>query len=140
MPTRLSILDLAPIGRGETASDSFTASVALALVPGSVSAFQDDINPGLKKAYGSVGAAFVDVTKATGADGPFLATIDPTFGQIPVPVAKVCTLTYFCDGTFNIHMKTPGYHIIAALEAKTLPNKIAAVHHDTHAALKGRGT
>jgi luciferase family oxidoreductase group 1 len=30
MPTRLSILDLAPIGRGETASDSFAGSVALA--------------------------------------------------------------------------------------------------------------
>jgi luciferase family oxidoreductase group 1 len=30
MPARLSILDLAPIGRGETASDSFAASVALA--------------------------------------------------------------------------------------------------------------
>jgi luciferase family oxidoreductase group 1 len=30
MLTRLSILDLAPIGRGETASDSFAASVALA--------------------------------------------------------------------------------------------------------------
>jgi luciferase family oxidoreductase group 1 len=30
MSTRLSILDLAPIGRGETASDSFAASVALA--------------------------------------------------------------------------------------------------------------
>src|ERR1700749_4663968 len=30
MPTRLSILDLAPIGRGETARDSFAASVALA--------------------------------------------------------------------------------------------------------------
>jgi lysophospholipase L1-like esterase len=93
----------------------------LALVPGSISAFQDDINPGLKKAYHTVGAAFVDVTKATGAYGEFVATTDPTFGQIPVPVAKVCTLTYFCDGTFNIHMKTPGYHIIAALEAKTLP-------------------
>jgi lysophospholipase L1-like esterase len=93
----------------------------LALVPGSISAFQDVINPGLKKAYGTVGAAFVDVTQATGAYGPFLATNDPTFGQIPVPVAKVCTLTYFCDGTFNIHMKTPGYHIIAALEAQTLP-------------------
>jgi lysophospholipase L1-like esterase len=93
----------------------------LALVPGSISAFQDDINPGLKKAYNTVGAAFVDVTKATGAYGPFVATTDPTFGQIPVPVAKVCTLTYFCDGTFNIHMKTPGYHIIAALEAQTLP-------------------
>ena len=93
----------------------------LALVPGSISAFKDNINPGLKKAYDSVGAAFVDVTKATGTYGPFLATNDPTFGQIPVPVAKVCTLTYFCDGTFNIHMKTPGYHIIAALEAATLP-------------------
>jgi lysophospholipase L1-like esterase len=93
----------------------------LALVPGSISSFLNVINPGLKKAYDSVGAAFVDVTKATGAYGPFVATTDPTFGQIPVPVAKVCTLTYFCDGTFNIHMKTPGYHIIAALEAKTLP-------------------
>ena len=30
MPVRLSILDLAPIGRGETASDSFAGSVALA--------------------------------------------------------------------------------------------------------------
>jgi len=30
MPTRLSILGLAPIGRGETASDSFAASFALA--------------------------------------------------------------------------------------------------------------
>ena len=30
MPPRLSILDLAPIGRGESASDSFAASVALA--------------------------------------------------------------------------------------------------------------
>jgi len=65
---------------------------------------------------------FVDVTKATGAYGPFLVTADPTFGQIPVPVERVCNLTYFCDGTFNIHMKTPGYHIIAALEAATLPN------------------
>jgi hypothetical protein len=93
----------------------------LALVPGSISAFQGVINPGLQKTYGTVGAAFVDVTQATGAYGPFLATNDPTFGQIPVPVAKVCTLTFFCDGSFNIHMKTPGYHIISALEAKTLP-------------------
>ena len=93
----------------------------LALVPGSISAFQNIINPGLRKAYGTVDATFVDVTKATGAYGPFLATTDPTFGPIPVPVAKVCTLTFFCDGSFNIHMKTPGYHIIAALEANTLP-------------------
>jgi lysophospholipase L1-like esterase len=93
----------------------------LALVPGSVSAFHDVINPGLKRAYGTADAAFVDVTRATGAYGPFLATTDPAFGQIPVPVARVCTLTYFCDGSFNIHMKTPGYRIIATLEARTLP-------------------
>jgi lysophospholipase L1-like esterase len=93
----------------------------LSLVPGSISSFLDVINPGLKRAYDTVGAAFVDVTKATGAYGPFVATNDPAFGLIPVPVARVCTLTYFCDGTYNIHMKTPGYHIIAALEAKTLP-------------------
>jgi lysophospholipase L1-like esterase len=93
----------------------------LALVPGSISAFKDEINPGLKKAYDTVGAAFVDVTTATGAYGPFYVTTEAPFGQIPVPVAKVCTLTFFCDGSFNIHMKTPGYHIIAALEAKTLP-------------------
>src|SRR5437016_8828584 len=30
MRARLSILDLAPVGRGETASDSFAASVAMA--------------------------------------------------------------------------------------------------------------
>jgi lysophospholipase L1-like esterase len=94
----------------------------LALVPGSISAFKDEINPGLKKAYDTVGAAFVDVTTATGAYGPFYVTTEAPFGQIPVPVAKVCTLTFFCDGSFNIHMKTPGYHIIAQLEAKTLPN------------------
>src|SRR6202000_1613619 len=83
----------------------------LALVPGSISAFHDVINPGLRKAPEPAGAPFVAGTSATGAYGPFMATNDPTFGQIPVPVAKVCTLTYFCDGSFNIHMKTPGYHI-----------------------------
>jgi lysophospholipase L1-like esterase len=92
----------------------------MALVPGSISAFLDDINPGLKKAYNTVGATLVDVTKATGAYGPFLVTTDPTYGQIPVPVEKVCALTYFCSN-LNIHMKTAGYHIIAALEAATLP-------------------
>jgi hypothetical protein len=95
----------------------------IALVPESISSFQNVINPGLKRAYDTVGAAFVDVTRATGAYGPFLATNDPPFGEIPAPVARVCILTYFCDGSFNIHMKTPGYHIIAGLEANTLPKR-----------------
>ncbi|GAC1388119.1 MAG: hypothetical protein NVSMB48_27640 [Marmoricola sp.] len=79
----------------------------LALIPGSISAFQDDINPGLTKAYATVGAAFVDVTKATGAYGPFRATTDPTFGQIPVPVAKVCTTPPRCASplvTFGVRV------------------------------------
>jgi lysophospholipase L1-like esterase len=86
----------------------------------SLTSFTTYINPGLKKAYDSVGAAFVDVTAATGAYGPFITTNDPPYGNIPIPVAKVCTLTYFCKN-LGIHMTTPGYHIIATLEAATLP-------------------
>jgi lysophospholipase L1-like esterase len=85
----------------------------------SVSAFRRLINPGLKKAYKSVGASFVDVTAATGAYGPFVTTNDPAYGVIPVPVAKVCKLTFFCTRV-DIHMTTPGYGIIARLEANAL--------------------
>jgi lysophospholipase L1-like esterase len=86
----------------------------------SLTAFARSINPGLRKAYASARGAFVDVTQATGAYGPFVTTNDPPYGQIPVPVAKVCTLTYFCS-QLGIHMTTAGYHIIARLEAATLP-------------------
>jgi hypothetical protein len=88
----------------------------------SLTAFSQSVNPGLRKAYASAGGAFVDVTRATGAYGPFVTTNDPTYGEIPVPVAKVCTLTYFCS-KLGIHMTTPGYHIIATLEAATLPRR-----------------
>jgi lysophospholipase L1-like esterase len=93
----------------------------LTVATGSLTAFADDINPGLKKAYASVAnSAFVDVTAATGAYGPFVTTNDPTYGQIPVPVAKVCRYTFFCSRV-DIHMTTPGYAIIAKLEAAELP-------------------
>jgi GDSL-like Lipase/Acylhydrolase family len=85
----------------------------------SLTAFRQVINPGLKKAYRSGGAAFVDVTAATGAYGPFVTTNDPTYGVIPVPVATVCRLTFFCTRV-DIHMTTPGYGIIAGLEANAL--------------------
>ena len=85
----------------------------------SVTAFQQLINPGLKRAYSSVGAKFVDVTAATGAYGPFVTTNDPTYGTIPVPVATVCRLTFFCTRV-DIHMTTPGYAVIARLEAAAL--------------------
>jgi hypothetical protein len=90
----------------------------LALVPGSISAFQDDINPGLKKASDTVGAAFVDVTKATGAYGSFLVARLANSWTFEAPLAA---LPRAMRGTFNIHVRTPRYHIICALEAKTLP-------------------
>jgi lysophospholipase L1-like esterase len=85
----------------------------------SLTAFRSLINPGLNKAYKTVGAKFVDVTKATGAYGPFVTTNLPPYGVIPVPVAKVCKLTFFCTRV-DIHMTTPGYAIIARLEANAL--------------------
>ncbi|MFZ0384563.1 MAG: SGNH/GDSL hydrolase family protein [Solirubrobacteraceae bacterium] len=85
----------------------------------SVTAFRRLINPGLQRAYRSVGAAFVDVTAATGAYGPFVTTNDPPYGVIPVPVATVCRLTFFCTRV-DIHMTTAGYAVIARLEATAL--------------------
>jgi lysophospholipase L1-like esterase len=85
----------------------------------SVTSFRRLINPGLKRAYSSVGAKFVDVTAATGAYGPFVTTNDPPYGVIPVPVATVCRLTFFCTRV-DIHMTTPGYGVIARLEANAL--------------------
>lgn len=88
----------------------------------SLTSFAQSVNPGLRQAYASAGGAFVDVTRATGAYGPFTTVNNPTYGEIPAPVAKVCGLTYFCS-RLGIHMTTPGYHIIASLEAATLPRR-----------------
>lgn len=88
----------------------------------SLTSFVQSINPGLRRAYASVGGAFVNVTRATGAFGPFTTTHTSKYGDIPVPVAKVCRLTYFCS-RLGIHMTTRGYHIIARLEAAKLPRR-----------------
>lgn len=90
-----------------------TARITLAKE--SVVAFRTLINPALQKAYGSVRGGFVDVTKATGAYGSLTktTTLKP-YGSIPVPVAKVCTLTWFC-AQGNIHAKTVGYNLIGKL-------------------------
>jgi lysophospholipase L1-like esterase len=87
----------------------------------SVVAFQSLINPALKDSYASGRAGFVDVTAATGAYGPLDQTtsLDP-YGVIPVPVAKVCELTYYCEFG-DIHARTDGYRLIADMIAATLP-------------------
>jgi lysophospholipase L1-like esterase len=89
----------------------------------SVVAFKSLINPALKDVYGSVKGRLVDVTKATGAYGSLdeMTTLAP-YGQIPVPVAKVCTLTWYCsDG--DIHSRKSGYGVIADLIVGTLPRR-----------------
>ena len=87
----------------------------------SVAAFKNLINPELEKAYASAGGRFVDVTAATGAYGPLeeTTTLEP-YGVIPVPVAKVCTYSYYCEFR-DIHARTGGYKLIAELIVGTLP-------------------
>jgi lysophospholipase L1-like esterase len=89
----------------------------------SVIAFQSLINPALKDVYESVKGRFVDVTEATGAYGSLeeLTNLAP-YGEVPVPVAEVCRISYYCTYR-DIHLTTEGYGIIADLVAKTLPRR-----------------
>ena len=89
----------------------------------SVTAFRSLLNPALKELYESVDGKFVDVTAATGAYTPLeqTTTLEP-YGVIPVAVANVCRLTYYCQYR-DIHPRTNGYALIAELVAKTLPRK-----------------
>jgi len=81
----------------------------------SVAAFKLLINPALSKAYASSSGAFVDVTAATGAYTSLTRTVKTkAFGTIPVAVASVCALTWFC-AQGNIHARTPGYTLIGKL-------------------------
>jgi lysophospholipase L1-like esterase len=90
----------------------------------SLFAFRGLLNPALKESYTSVRrGSFVDVTTATGAYTPLeqTTTLAP-YGTIPVAVAKVCQISYYCQFR-DIHARTNGYKIIAQLIAKTLPNR-----------------
>ena len=98
-------------------------------------AFDNLINPTLKTAYSGVTrGAFVNVTSApyglaTAGDdtGSFnlttFAYTGPTtklkgFGKtVPVPVAEVCSITWYCDPTTfgDIHANTKGYNFIGGL-------------------------
>ncbi|ADB53934.1 GDSL-type esterase/lipase family protein [Conexibacter woesei] len=92
----------------------------------SVTAFREIINPALKKQYDSVRGAFVDVTRASGAYTPFdQTTTVPGLGTIPVAVANVCVLTWFC-AVQDIHARGVGYQLIAELIAGTLPKQRAS--------------
>lgn len=63
----------------------------------------------------------MDVTAATDAYVPFEQTTNlPPYGDIPVAVATVCRITYYCE-LRDIHAKPEGYQIEAELIAATLP-------------------
>ncbi len=91
----------------------------------SVTAFDSLINPTLEAAYTSVpNGSFVNVTQApykyatAGDDTPFPPTggvknVSP-YGKIPLAVAEICQLTYFCSQG-NIHANTKGYDFIGKL-------------------------
>lgn len=89
----------------------------------SVAVFKQLINPALKKQYEAVGAKFVDVTAATGAYIPLTRTTKlAPYGTIPVAVAQVCKLTWYC-ASGDIHARTNGYGVIARLVAAQLPKR-----------------
>jgi hypothetical protein len=86
-------------------------------------AFKSLINPTLADSYKAVDGRLIDVTRATGAYGSLekLTTLEP-YGQIPVPVAEVCKLTWYCEKG-DIHARKSGYGVIADLIVATLPRR-----------------
>ena len=87
----------------------------------SVVAFESFINPTLEAAYDEGAGTFIDVTEETGAYGSLERTTElAPYGTIPVPVARVCRLTYYCE-LGDIHARTAGYRAIAKLVVATLP-------------------
>jgi lysophospholipase L1-like esterase len=101
---------------GEYVYPSVPATASrISLAKLSVIAFKSLVNPTLAKAYRQSNAAFVDVTAATGAYIPLTKTTSlKPYGTIPVAVANVCTLTWFC-ALANIHARSVGYSFIGKL-------------------------
>ena len=88
---------------------------AISLANLSVVAFKSLVNPALAQSYATSLGAFVDVTKATGAYTSLKRTVHTkAYGTIPVPVASVCTLTWFC-AKGDIHPMNQGYTLIGKL-------------------------
>lgn len=89
------------------------AAINLAHV--SVVGFRSLVNPALSLAYARSLGAFVDVTKASGAYIALTRTVrTKAYGTIPVSVASVCALTWFC-AKGDIHPTNKGYTLIGKL-------------------------
>jgi lysophospholipase L1-like esterase len=89
----------------------------------SILGFRGLINPALQSVYAAVHGKFADVTAATGAYVPLHKTTRlAPYGTVPVAVADICRLTYFCQYE-DIHPRTAGYAIIARLVVGMLPER-----------------
>jgi lysophospholipase L1-like esterase len=99
------------------------SDAARSLAALSVVGFRDLINPAFKQTYEAAGGVFVDVTAATGAYIPLdqTTTLAP-YGEIPVAVAKICQIGWFCQ-LRDIHLQASGYAEMAQLIADALPKK-----------------
>jgi lysophospholipase L1-like esterase len=96
---------------------------AQSLAAQTVTAFRTFINPTLEGAYAAAGGRLVDVTAASGSYVPFTRTTTLLpYGIVPVAVARICELSYFCAYR-DIHLRTDGYRLIAELVARTLPRR-----------------
>ena len=97
--------------------------VSTTLATLSVTAFKSLVNPTLSAAYASAGGRFVDVTAATGAYVPLSRTVRlPPYGRIPVAVASVCRISYYCSAG-NIHLHTSGYRTMGKLIVASLARR-----------------
>jgi lysophospholipase L1-like esterase len=94
------------------------------LASSSVSVFKDQINPTLKSSYAKGKIRFADTTTPFGGFIPFskTTTLAP-FGTIPVAVANICKLGWYCttrpQGP-DIHLKAAGYTKFAGVVLKEL--------------------
>lgn len=82
-----------------------------------------DLNARLTAAYRAAGVRVADVAAAFDS-GNFTDTVTTrAWGPLPVNVANVCTLTWFCDDrhTFDVHPNTAGYRVIADAFLAALP-------------------
>ena len=94
------------------------------LASASVTVFKDQVNPTLRKAYAKQKIRFADTTTAFGSFIPFskTTTLAP-YGQIPVAVANICKLGWYCaarPGGPDIHLRTSGYAKFATVVLKEL--------------------
>jgi lysophospholipase L1-like esterase len=89
----------------------------LGLAQLSLVAYAAIITPTLTTAYATQHVDFIDVATATGAFTPLAQTTTlAPYGVIPVAVADVCTMTWFCTKG-DIHPTAVGYSTIAHLVA-----------------------